>query len=139
MKLLILFCLFCLTSTSDYHDKNCMDSGAMLIGVDFDNNFVPPLHKCNSTNECLEDICQINQNVNVSYVSVQPLGPKIDPFVNRARRCFNYGALMVAVGINGNVTEGPSTCSSHKNCLKLLCRLTVVPYTNHVAVRPYGP
>ena len=68
--LLSVFCLLALSST-------CMDYGALLVGMDFDNHshvtYGPT--QCYSLSECLNMICKINSFTNVSYVVIQPYGP----------------------------------------------------------------
>jgi hypothetical protein len=69
ITLLILICTDTIIATI------CLDLGASVIGIDYNNRPIGTPQECFSTSECLNLLCLINSNPNVSVVQLRPYGP----------------------------------------------------------------
>jgi hypothetical protein len=54
---------------------SCLDLGASVRGIDYNNRPIGPPYECFSTEECIKLLCFINSNPNVSSVQLRPYGP----------------------------------------------------------------
>ena len=138
MKLLVLLvCLFSLAALSEPNDGACMNSGAMMLGLDWRGRMVGYPQDCFSLNTCLYMLCQIYGETDVARVAVQPLGPDPNPknFPGYSD-CMNSGAIIVGYDFN-NTMITHKKCSYQNECLRTMCQINSIPGVSYVTVMPY--